>query len=52
MPLLLALISAVGLVTALLSDGWGDWTSWATLGAVCAATALICVRGIAPKRHD
>jgi len=48
-PLLLGAISAVGLVTALLSDSWGDWVSWATLGAVCAAGASICVRGFARR---
>ena len=52
MPILLGLISAVGLVTALLSDAWGDWISWATLGAVCAAGAWICVRGFSPKRRS
>lgn len=31
-PLLMALASAVGLVAALVGDGWYDLVSWATLG--------------------
>lgn len=34
MPLLLALLSTVGLLAALLADGWGDVLSWASLAAV------------------
>lgn len=52
MPVLLGLISAIGLVTALLSDAWGDPVSWLTLGAVCAAGMWICVRGFAPNRRS
>lgn len=33
MPVLLGLASAVGLVSALLADGFWDALSWATLGA-------------------
>ena len=51
MPVLLGLVSAIGLVTALLSDAWGDWLSWAALGAVCAAGLWICARGFAPRRR-
>jgi len=31
-PLLLGLLSASGLITALVSEGWGDWWSWFALG--------------------
>lgn len=31
-PLVVGLASGTGLVTALLSDGWGDWWAWAGLG--------------------
>lgn len=36
-PLLMALLTASGLVTALLSDTWGDWWSWVGLGVPTAA---------------
>jgi hypothetical protein len=31
-PLVLGLLSASGLLTALVSDGWGDWWAWLSLG--------------------
>jgi len=31
-PLLLGLLSLLGLVVALLADGWGDALSWLALG--------------------
>lgn len=31
-PLLMALANAIGLVAALVGDGWYDLISWATLG--------------------
>jgi len=31
-PLLMALLSLLGLVVALLADGWGDALSWLALG--------------------
>ena len=31
-PLVVGLASGTGLVTALLSDGWGDWWAWIGLG--------------------
>ncbi len=31
-PIAMGLLSALGLVTALVSDGWGDWLSWIALG--------------------
>ena len=35
-PLAIALVSAVGLVAALVADGPGDWTSWLALSAPIA----------------
>ncbi len=32
MPLLLGLLSGIGLISALLEDGLWDWISWLTLG--------------------
>jgi len=50
-PVLLGLVSAVGLITALLSDSWGDWISWICLAAVCIASLQVCVRGFGPGRN-
>lgn len=36
-PLLIALLSAIGLVSALTGDGWRDMLSWIGLGAPLAA---------------
>jgi hypothetical protein len=35
-PIVLGLLSATGLVAALVSDGWGDAWSWLALGAPVA----------------
>ena len=36
-PLVLGVLTAVGLVSALFSDGgWGDWLAWLTLGIPAA----------------
>ena len=37
-PLLIALATTIGLVSALTGDGWRDWLSWATLAVPVAAT--------------
>lgn len=37
-PLLLALATAIGLVTALAGDGMADWAAWIGLGLPVAAT--------------
>lgn len=31
-PIVMAVLTATGLVTALVSDTWGDWWSWVGLG--------------------
>ncbi len=38
-PLLIAVLSASGLASALVSDGWGDAWSWLALGSPMAVTA-------------
>ena len=35
-PLLIAVISTIGLISALVGDGWYDTVSWLTLGAPVA----------------
>jgi len=44
MPLLLALLSIVGLVAALTGDGWRDALSWAALAGPVAAILWACAR--------
>jgi len=38
-PLVLGLLSASGLLSALVSDGWGDWWAWLSLGLPVAVMA-------------
>lgn len=47
MPLLLGVLSAVGLVAALVADGAGDVLSWLALSAPFA----VSVRGLAVRRR-
>ena len=35
-PLALGVLTATGLLTALVSDAWGDWWSWVALGVPVA----------------
>lgn len=44
-PIVLGLLSASGLLTALLSDGWGDWWSWLALGLPLAMMAWFGLKG-------
>ncbi|WP_424191938.1 hypothetical protein ACMYR3_10665 [Ampullimonas aquatilis] len=46
-PALLALLSSIGLISALLADGLWDALSWLSLGGVVAATIWYALR-----RHD
>lgn len=39
-PLVMALANAVGLVAALIGDGWYDLVSWATLGITLVVIAV------------
>jgi hypothetical protein len=41
-PLVLALFTATGLVSALLSDGWGDTWAWVALSIPLAAIGACC----------
>ena len=47
-PLLLGLLSLVGLVAALVADGPGDALSWAALGVPAGVCAWAFGRGRAP----
>lgn len=38
-PIALGVLTTTGLLTALVSDSWGDWWSWAALGAPVAVIA-------------
>lgn len=46
-PAVIALASGVGLVSALLADGWADALSWLTLGGATAVGAWYALR----RRH-
>ncbi|EER58019.1 hypothetical protein AcdelDRAFT_4409 [Acidovorax delafieldii 2AN] len=41
-PIAMALLSATGLATALVSDTWGDWWSWVGLGVPVALMGWCC----------
>ena len=41
-PLLLAAVSAIGLVSALVADGLGDQISWLALGSVSVTILKFC----------
>lgn len=49
MPVLLGVVSALGLAAALLFDTWGNWLSWAALAAVAAVSIQICALAVTPK---
>lgn len=42
-PLAIALLTASGLASALVADGWGDWWAWFALGVPVAVCGL-CAR--------
>lgn len=44
MPALVALASAVGLLSALLADGWADALSWWCLGGAAALGLVLGLR--------
>lgn len=52
MPVLLGVVSALGLAAALLFNAWGNWLSWVALAAVTAVSLRICFRAVAPKRSS
>lgn len=43
-PIAMALLTATGLLSALVSDGWGDVWSWFGLGIPAAVIAWFCWR--------
>jgi hypothetical protein len=49
-PLAIGLLSATGLISALLSDTWGDAWSWVALGTPLAVMAWFGLRRAA-RRH-
>ncbi|WP_231702263.1 hypothetical protein [Halopseudomonas litoralis] len=48
-PILFGLISAAGLLVALIGDGWHDVISWMALGLVAAASIWL---GLVAKRQS
>jgi hypothetical protein len=44
-PMVLATVSAAGLVGALVGDGGWDWLGWIGLGVPCVAAAWFGMRG-------
>lgn len=46
MPILLGILSAIGLVAALVADGWGDVLSWLTLGLLVVLMAWYWIRPV------
>lgn len=48
-PLMIAMVVVSGLVSALLSDGWGDVWSWLALGLPVGVSA--CCFGLRHPRH-
>jgi hypothetical protein len=43
-PIALGVLATSGLLTALVSDTWGDWWSWAALGVPVAVIAWFAWR--------
>ena len=50
-PLVLALFTATGLLSALFSDGWGDVWAWLALAVPLLAIGWCCARGT-PRRDQ
>ncbi|MGE4407823.1 hypothetical protein [Pseudomonas sp.] len=48
-PIVVALLSVLGLVAGLVSEGLGDWLSWAALGVPVVIGCHGLVRGRASK---
>lgn len=46
MPILLGILSGIGLVAALVADGWGDMLSWLTLGLLVVLMAWYWFRPV------
>jgi len=50
-PLALGLLSASGLLSALVSEGWGDVWSWVALGGPCVLMAWLGLARRGTSRH-
>ena len=50
-PLVLAVFTTTGLVSALFSEGWGDVWAWVALATPLASIGWCCSRG-APARSS
>jgi hypothetical protein len=50
MPILLSVLTAIGLVAGLLGDGWWDWVAVAGLGAPVLVGAWHIVKPVARRR--
>lgn len=48
-PLAIAILSAVGLIGALVGEGAWDWLAWIGLGVPCIAALWFGLRGRAPR---
>ena len=51
-PVIIAALSASGLISALVSDGWGDAWSWLALGFPVAVTAWCAKPSRAPQNSN
>lgn len=52
MPLVLGLLSAIGLVAALLADGLGDVLSWAALAVPTVMSIVVLLRALGKPASD
>ncbi len=48
-PLVIAILSAVGLIAGLVGDGAWDWLAWIGLGVPCIAALWFGLPGRAPR---
>ena len=48
-PIVMGVLSTTGLLTALVSDTWGDWWSWVGLGIPVAVMGWTCWPRTTPK---
>jgi hypothetical protein len=48
-PLAMAVVSAIGLLGALVGDGGWNWLSWVGLGVPCVAGTWLGWRGRGPR---
>jgi len=56
-PIVMGVLTTTGLITALVSDTWGDWWSWVGLGIPVVVMGWTCwprttPRATAQRDHD